>query len=74
MEAKEFLLNEIMRMEQKSIDGTNFLYRYPAYGKINFHELIDGKSHYVVLIQLANSMLIAAYSQEALVKGNENGK
>ena len=48
------------------------MYHYPYHQKIDFHEQIDGKSDYVVIVRLKNEKIVAAYSKEALVKGVEN--
>ena len=62
---KRFLI-EIIENNTKKILKTKFLYSFPTLSKLNFHELVDGKDHYVLLVRLVNNMVLAGYSEQAL--------
>ena len=60
---KTFLIEEIEKFNKKRILKTNFLYNYPTFAQNKFHEHIDKKPHFVVVIRLENDMIVAGYSQ-----------
>lgn len=48
---------------------TRPVYDYPRMKNFNFHEFIDNKRNYLVLVKLTNNWTIAAFSEEPLIKG-----
>ena len=58
---KRFLIDRLEN-NTKKILKTKFLYSFPTFSKLNFHELVDGKEHYVLLVRLFNDMVLAGYS------------
>lgn len=49
---KLFLIENIEKVSGKRINKTELLYNYPKLSKINFHEHIDKKPDYVLLVRL----------------------
>ena len=69
---KIFLIEEVEKFNKKRILKTSFLYNYPTFAQNKFHDHIDKKPHFVVVVRLESDMIVAGYSQEALQEGVEN--
>ena len=72
-QGKKFLVEQLRLVNQnRPIKRTELLFSFPKFKECQFHPLVDGREHYMVLIKLDNHMKVAAYSKEPLCKGKEN--
>lgn len=54
---------------KRSIERTKLLYEYKKDKKTNFHDMVDGHSHIVLVIETGKALLAAYYAGEIKEKG-----
>ena len=70
-EEKAYLIKAIEETTGRKIHKTEELFTFPKMKSINFHECIDHKPYFVLLVRLANDNIIVGYSEDELAKGEK---
>jgi hypothetical protein len=64
---KNFMIDSIEKLNHnREIRRTRLLYSFPKFKECKFHDLVDGRKDYVVIVELINNLKIAAYSKQPL--------
>lgn len=63
VEAKVFLLDEIKKIKKLSIKKTKLIFRLEKINPLNPHEFIDNIPNILILIELTNKKVLAAFTQ-----------
>jgi hypothetical protein len=67
-ESKNFLLDEIKRIKKLPIKKTKLILKLDKLSPINPHEFVDNIPNIVLVIELANKKVLAAFTQAAFSK------
>jgi hypothetical protein len=67
-ESKNFLFDEIKRIKKLPIKKTKLLFKLDKLSQINPHDFVDHIPNIVLVIELVNKKVLAAFTQAAFYK------